>query len=148
MHSMRRAWWAIGWFGVALVIYLSLIPEPPSIDIAGGDKLEHIAAYAVLMFWFAHLGASLRDRWVTAIALVRLGVVIEFAQRATGYRDFEIADMVAGAIGVSIGWLAAPPRLPDLLASPVASWAPKTVRVGGDGGGADRERRSGLEFRL
>ncbi len=138
MQSVRRAWWAIGWFGVALVIYLSLIPDPPSIDVAGGDKLEHIAAYAVLMFWFAHLGASVRDRSLTAVALVLLGVAIEFAQRATGYRDFEIADMVAGATGVLIGWLAAPPRVPDLLARASRVWVSKTAGAGSDGGGADR----------
>jgi VanZ family protein len=52
--------------------------------------------------------------------MVALGIALEYAQRTTGYRSFDIADMVADAAGVAIGWLLAPPRLPNLL-----SWAEK-----------------------
>ncbi len=55
--------------------------------------------------------------------MVALGIALEYAQRATGYRSFEVADMVADALGVAIGWLAAPPRLPNVL-----SWAEKRLR--------------------
>ena len=44
-----------------------------------------------------------------------LGIALEFAQRMTGFRMFEVADMVAGALGVTLGWLLAPPRTPNLL---------------------------------
>ncbi len=47
--------------------------------------------------------------------MVALGIAMEYAQRATGYRTFEVADMIADAFGVAIGWLAAPPRLPNFL---------------------------------
>jgi VanZ family protein len=108
-------WIAIGWFGIGLVIYLSLMRDPPGIDIEQGDKLGHIAAYATLMFWFAQLTDSWARRVVIAIALVALGVGLEFAQRETGYRTFDYADMAADAIGVGVGWLLASPRLPNLL---------------------------------
>ena len=113
---MRRAWWAVGWFGVGLCIYLSLMHNPPTLDVVEGDKLQHIAAYSVLMLWFAQLTTEVRQRRVTAALLIGLGIAIEFAQLASGYREFSVADMAADAIGVGVGWLLAPPRLPNLLA--------------------------------
>jgi VanZ family protein len=113
---VRRAWWAIAWFGVALVIYLSLMHNPPRLTVQNGDKLEHIAAYATLMLWFAQLLPKRGQRIACAAALVGLGVAIEFLQGLTDYRAFSVWDMVADAIGVAAGWLLAPPRLPDLLA--------------------------------
>lgn len=113
---IRRAWWAVGWFGVGLCIYLSLMHNPPSLDIVEGDKLQHIAAYSVLMVWFAQLTSELRQRRVTAASLLALGIAIEFAQLASGYREFEVADMAADAVGIGVGWLLAPPRLPNFLA--------------------------------
>ena len=112
---MRRAWWAVGWFGVGLCIYLSLMHNPPTLDVVEGDKLQHIAAYAVLMGWFAQLTSAPRERRLTALALLGLGVAIEFAQLASGYREFSVADMGADAAGIAVGWLLAPPRLPNLL---------------------------------
>ena len=113
---VRRAWWAAGWFGIGLVIYLSLMRNPPSIPVEQGDKLEHIAAYAMLMFWFAHLDPDRRRRQWMALALLALGVGLEFVQGMTDYREFSVADMAADAIGIGGGWLLAPPRLPSLLA--------------------------------
>lgn len=112
---LRRTWLAIGWFGVALLTYLSLMPDPPGLDIEQGDKLEHIAAYGLLMLWFAQLAVAWNRRLMTATALIGLGVGLEYAQRATGYRTFEYVDMAADAIGVALGWLLASPRLPNLL---------------------------------
>ena len=112
---LRRAWWAVGWFGVALCIYLSLMPSPPSLDVTQGDKFQHIAAYGMLMLWFVQLAGDGRRRQITAVALLALGIAIEFAQLASGYRDFSVADMGADAIGIAVGWLLAPPRLPNLL---------------------------------
>jgi hypothetical protein len=33
-----------------------------------------------------------------------LGIALEFVQRGLGYRSFEIADMVADAVGVAAGY--------------------------------------------
>lgn len=111
----RPLWLAIGWALILLVIYLSLIPAPPSIPGEEGDKIGHVLAYATLMMWFLQLYAGLPRRLVLALAFVALGIALEFVQRDTGYRTFEIADMVADSVGVAVGWLVAPPRTRNAL---------------------------------
>ena len=104
---LRALWVAGGWLIAALIVWLSLIPSPPKIDIVEGDKLEHIVAYGVLMFWFCQLYARAGPRLGYAMAWVAMGIAIEFAQRAVGYRSFEVLDMVGDAIGVLAGWIVA-----------------------------------------
>ncbi|GAO37303.1 hypothetical protein SCT_2724 [Sulfuricella sp. T08] len=115
-------WQAAGWLGVGLIAYLSLTPAPPQINIENGDKFGHLAAYGLVTLWFAQLYTGLRQRILLAVGMVVLGIAMEYAQRATGYRTFDIADMIADGLGVAIGLLAAPPRLPNLL-----SWAEKRI---------------------
>jgi VanZ family protein len=113
--GMRRLWLALGWGLVLLVIYLSLTPAPVQIEVEQGDKFGHIFAYAALMSWFANLYETPVRRLQFAIGFVALGVALEFAQRETGYRTFEVADMAADAVGVIAAWLFAPPRIPNYL---------------------------------
>ena len=105
---MRRAAVAIGWTLVATIVWLSLTPSPPSIDlgIAQADKIEHAGFYAATMFCFAQLYLRTRVRAAYAIGLVALGITIEFIQPHFG-RDYEVADMAADALGVALGWAAA-----------------------------------------
>ncbi len=104
MPSLRfLAWWRfVGYVLVAAVIAGSLLPPSDLPQVHVSDKLEHILAYAVLMYWFIPL-SSRRSFWVPGIALLALGIAIEFLQGASGYRDFEIADMVADAVGILLG---------------------------------------------
>ena len=111
----RSLWQAIGALLVAVVVYLSLTPDPIALPGANGDKGGHALAYATLMFWFAQLDGRLRRRIGCASAFIAMGISLEFMQRAIGYRSFDVFDMLAGALGVGAGWLAAPPRLPNLL---------------------------------
>ena len=99
----RRAGLALGWAGVAAVIYLSLTPAPPRIDLTGGDKLGHLLAYAALTYWFCQFYFH-KARLYYALGFVAMGIALEFAQGATGYRSFEVADMAANALGVAAGW--------------------------------------------
>lgn len=66
------------------------------------DKLEHVVAYAVLAFLPAiHERRSFII--AAAIGIILLGIGLEFGQLFLGWRDFEIGDMVADAIGVCFG---------------------------------------------
>lgn len=113
---LRTAWLAIGWALIALVIYLSVTPQPVEIPGDEGDKLGHLLAYGTVMLWFAQVYER-RARWRVMAGLVLLGVALEFVQRWTGYRSFDVWDMAADAAGVLIGVVLAPPRLPSMLHS-------------------------------
>ena len=113
---LRRFWIAVGWFGVALLIYLSLTPQPPEIPVEQGDKIGHILAYATLTYWWAQLLVTTRRRCWLAAALLALGVAIEYVQGWTGWRSFDYYDMLADAVGIALGWAIAWPRTPDWLA--------------------------------
>jgi VanZ family protein len=115
-------WLAAGWLLVLAIIVLSLMPAPPDLGIDQGDKLGHFAAYGLTTLWFAQIYTDRPERIRLFIGMVALGIAIEYAQRATGYRSFEIADMLADAIGAGLGWLLAPPRLPNFL-----SWTEKRL---------------------
>ncbi|MCK7502149.1 MAG: VanZ family protein [Comamonadaceae bacterium] len=89
----------MGWLLVALVVYFSLTPAPPSLPMDGGDKLGHVLAYAALMAWFSWLYSGLGMRLVCAVGFVILGIGLEFAQALTDYRSFQLADMGADCVG-------------------------------------------------
>ena len=92
---------------VAAIVWLSLTSSPPKIDIEEGDKLGHLASYGTLMFWFSQLYMGKGTRALYAVGFAAMGVALEFAQGVTGYRSFDLADMLANALGVLCGWAAA-----------------------------------------
>jgi len=94
----RRIWLLLGWGMVAAVTVLSLIPL--EVDLGEGrDKIAHFVAYGSLSFWFAIMFGGRSRQLAIAIAFAGMGVAIEYLQRMTGYRSFDIDDMVANAIG-------------------------------------------------
>ena len=111
----RPLWLAIGWALIASVVLLSLVSLPVSPPQAQSDKVGHVIAYAVLMFWFCQLYTRRRARFVLALALLGMGCGLEFVQHVVG-RSFEYQDMLANAAGIAAGWAAAPPRTPYVLA--------------------------------
>jgi VanZ family protein len=104
--TMRPFALALGWILVAVVIWLSVTPSPPTIDVDQGDKLGHLVAYGTLMFWFAQLYVRSAVRLRYALGFIGLGIALEFVQGHIG-RDFEVADMAADAFGVALGWAGA-----------------------------------------
>lgn len=96
-----------GWLYAAAIVFLSLTPSPPDPGFEHGDKVGHLLAYALLMFWFCVLYRYRYTRLAYGIGWVFLGVALEFAQGATGYRNFELSDMAANTLGVLAGALAA-----------------------------------------
>lgn len=113
---MQRAFCLLGWFWVATVFHVSLMPSPPQpVSFEFADKLEHGLAYAFLMLWFCQIYQPPGWRLLVAVLLLAMGVGIEFLQGITGYRFFEYADMLANSTGVLLGWLAAHSRLGGML---------------------------------
>jgi VanZ family protein len=108
-------WQSTGWLLIAAVIYLSLASDLPDIPGEGSDKYGHLIAYGALMFWFTQIYTRLRTRVAIASGLILLGIALEFIQGYTGYRMFDLGDMIANAIGVIVGWIAAPPRTANVF---------------------------------
>jgi len=112
--TLSRFWRGVGWFGVALLLYLSLTPVPPEIHVGNGDKIGHALAYATLMFWWGQLVSGFSRRLLLGAALALLGIVLEFVQGWTGWRTFDTNDMLANAAGVALGWVLVA-LLPNLI---------------------------------
>jgi VanZ family protein len=90
---------------VAAVIYLSLSTTVIALPWDPGGKYAHVAAYAVVMFFFAYAYRAARAAVLVAAALLALGIGLEYVQAYSGYRTFERTDMVADAVGIGLGWL-------------------------------------------
>jgi len=118
----RRLWLALGWLLVLLLVYLSLAPAPIELEIEQGDKYSHAVAYLVLMSWFSNLYETPKQRLRLATAFVAMGIALEVVQGLIAYRSFEIADMGAGAAGVMLGWILAPPRMLNILGFAERLW--------------------------
>jgi VanZ family protein len=104
---MRRISIAIGWCLVGVIWWLSLTPQPPHVDFEQSDKVGHFLAYGGTMFWFCLIYRRARTRLAYAALFIAMGVAIEYIQRWTGYRSFEVYDMLADAVGVILGWAVA-----------------------------------------
>ena len=91
---------------MAAIFWLSLTPRPPQIDVSQGDKLGHLAAYGLLMLLFCQSYAQKSTRIAYAVGFIAMGIAIEFLQKMTGYRTFDVFDMLANGTGVLLGWAA------------------------------------------
>ncbi len=90
---------------VVVITWLALTSAPPEFPIARWDKLHHAAGFAALaaVAWFGFGGAWLR----IAGSLLSFGALIEWLQSLTPTRSAEWGDLLADAIGISIGLLVA-----------------------------------------
>jgi VanZ family protein len=107
MRAVRRVFLIIGWGLVGVIWWLSLTPQPPQVDFEQSDKVGHFLAYGGVMFWFCVLYTRAGTRLAYATGFIAMGIAIEYIQRWTGYRSFEVYDMVADALGVLLGWAGA-----------------------------------------
>jgi VanZ family protein len=105
--QLKRAWIALGTLFVLLVIYLSLMPDPPDLGAPEGLKIDHVLAYAWLMIWFAQVYRAPWNRLSLALALCGMGILLEYLQGMTDYRGFEYSDMVINSSGVAVGFVLA-----------------------------------------
>lgn len=122
---MRKLWIGGGWLIVVAIVYFSLLKLAIDTDIQGGDKLGHLLAYGGLMAWWAQLYVSTTTRLKLALSFIALGGAMELAQGLTPDRYPEWLDLAANSAGVLLGWLAAPPRLPNFYARLAAAFPGK-----------------------
>lgn len=93
--------WVLGWL---LCIVLSLLPAVDLPGPAHSDKLGHFLAYLVLSAWAVWTFRTRRAHLLAALALVALGVAMEFAQaNLTRVRLGDVRDALANTLGVAVG---------------------------------------------
>ncbi len=95
----------IGFVAVVAVVGVCLMPINQSAlpSFYGVDKIEHFVTYFVLSLYFCQV---IRQRFHLHCVglLVMLGILIEFLQILTGYRMFDLWDIVANTLGVAAGY--------------------------------------------
>lgn len=101
-----RLWRAIGVLMVLVVCVASLAPSLPPPPGLHGDKVEHFIAYGSLTYWWGMLYPQRTQRWLTCLLFILMGIGLEFAQRATGYRVLDVFDMAANTVGALLGRMA------------------------------------------
>jgi hypothetical protein len=101
-----KLWSAVGWLLVAGVVVGSLIPGPALEGFDVSDKIQHAAAYFVLMVWFA--GFYRRGVYpLLAAVLMALGLALDLLQGLTATRTFDWRDVAMNCAGVMAGLILA-----------------------------------------
>ena len=100
----HRAWRLALLALLAVISFLALTPAPPSGIDSGWDKLNHLAAFAVLALAAGFsAAASARHAGRSALALLVYGGLIELLQSRMPPRQGEWADLLADAVGILLG---------------------------------------------
>lgn len=108
--EQRRIWRSMLVVLLVAITYLALVPEPPKSVSTGWDKSNHALAFASLAFvsvWA--LWPRPRQWGLLVVALLAYGVGIEIAQHFLPPRSADAQDVVADAVGIALGLLAAWP---------------------------------------
>jgi VanZ family protein len=121
-----RRWLRALWFFAILIVSIgSLLPDDSApikalSELPFSDKMEHFVAYAFLAFLPA---IHERLRWiaVAAVAVIALGIGLEFCQLYSGWRAFEIADVIADTFGVCVGLAIGVPIQPVIRSNLLAA---------------------------
>ena len=102
--KLRPLWLLIGYMLIAYVIYETLTADPVNVDIhlPFADKYMHALGYFILMGWFVQIYHSKKAKLIGALFFIGMGIGLEFLQEMGGVRYFEVADMIANALGVFI----------------------------------------------
>jgi hypothetical protein len=109
-----RVWLALGIAMLVGIAIVCLIPQQQLPAVGVSDKLEHVAAFGLLSFWFGTIVVRRDLPWV-ALGVLLFGGLIEIAQSLMGLgRSGDWRDLLADGIGIAAGCL--------LALSPLYSW--------------------------
>jgi len=100
----KRVWVSLGVLLICMILVLSLINLAPIEGVLLQDKIIHFLAYGLLMGWFAQICRHHLARFLLVLALVAMGVLVEYLQGLVNYRQFDYIDMLANASGIVVAW--------------------------------------------
>ena len=101
MLKLRYAplWGTIAWFGVALGIFLTVVPTG-SAPVPIGGRVQHLAGYFILTAWFA--GIYPRSRYpLIGIGCFLFGGAMELLQNFSPTRHPALADALTNGVGIA-----------------------------------------------
>ncbi len=98
-------WLSFGVLLICTVMVLSLVNLAPIKGVLLQDKLMHMLSYGLLMGWFAQIYRHFMARLFLVVALVVMGVGVEYLQGMVAHRQFDTMDMLANGSGVLLAWL-------------------------------------------
>lgn len=108
--AQRRWWRALLALLLAAVTWLALVPDPPRGVSTGWDKTNHLLAFAALAFTGVWAFWRRPRQWpALVIVLLAYGAGIEVAQGFLPPRSADAADVLADALGITIGLVLAWP---------------------------------------
>ncbi len=115
--KLRFIWLAFGYGLVTMVIFLSLTSQPVDLELSFPyeDKFFHALAYFVLMAWFAQIYHDKFQRNMIAVVFVFMGASLEYLQSFDPARYSEFGDIIANAVGVSLGFALALTNAKNIL---------------------------------
>ncbi len=108
VHDDRRGLWRSAFFAMAAIILVGSVVDTGQSAVSGiNDKLQHGLAFAGLALT-ARLAFTRQPLWTVLLpALLCFGLLIECIQYFLPWREFSLADLVADAVGLVPGVLAA-----------------------------------------
>ncbi len=128
-------WLVIGLMLVLCISFLSVISVPAEVKkFLLHDKLLHVAAYGLLMGWFAQIFRRDKTRLLLAIGFVLMGVGIEYIQGQVPSRRFEVLDMIANTSGIVLAWALAYTwmgRILEWFENTCMAWIPRSNTADG-----------------
>ncbi len=103
----------LGHLQVLVIFIACLLPlkVPQEISISFFDKWVHLIIYGWLALWFAPLS---KHKNFLLLALIFMGIGIEFLQSLTSYRTGDILDIAANSLGAFLGMALAKKRITPL----------------------------------
>lgn len=104
---MKKILHIVGALQILLIFTLSLIPSSGQEDLfPHADKVSHAFGYMVVTFTYCELFER-KHHFKFFILFSLMGILIEFLQRLTGYRNFDYFDMAANTLGALAAFIGA-----------------------------------------
>ena len=102
MLPLRYAhfWAAVPWLGVALAIFLTVLP-PAAAPVPIGGRAQHIAGYFILTLWLTGIHSRRRYPLIGG-GLLLFGGAMEFLQLLSPTRHPTFADALTNGVGIGL----------------------------------------------
>lgn len=115
--KLQKIWLLIGLCYIVAIFYLCLRKTAPSAPVFPHfDKLLHFSAYFFLMSYFSQI-LKFKSYKKSLPLFFTMGVLIEILQLISGYRSFELLDILANTLGLICGLILFGKLFPNIILS-------------------------------